>query len=222
MSKTFEPRLDILQRAQRRLWPELGATPSYFTLYGGTALALRLAHRHSADFDFFARKPFKGQALIDKVAYLRGAKIRQSEPNTLTCSVEGSVLVSFFGALSLGQVEPSETAADVRINVASLRDIAGTKAAVVTQRAESKDYLDIHALMTSAKLPLAEMLSCGRIIYGDAFDPFLSLKALAYHDDDALRAVPAAIKRDLVAAVRATDPNKLPRIRALRQRPRAR
>ena len=47
---TFQPRLDILPAAQRKLWCELGATPDHFTLYGRTALALRLGHRQSADF----------------------------------------------------------------------------------------------------------------------------------------------------------------------------
>jgi hypothetical protein len=52
MSKAFVPRLDILPDAQRRLWPELARTPDNFTLYGGTAIALRLGHRQSADFYF--------------------------------------------------------------------------------------------------------------------------------------------------------------------------
>ncbi len=49
----FLPNLDTLRVSQRALWPELEGTPETFTLYGGTALALRLGHRASADFDFF-------------------------------------------------------------------------------------------------------------------------------------------------------------------------
>jgi hypothetical protein len=44
---TFEPRLDVLPPAQQRLWPELSQTPEAFTLYGGTAIALRLGHRRA-------------------------------------------------------------------------------------------------------------------------------------------------------------------------------
>ena len=47
---TFQPRVDILPPPQRTLWPELDATPDDFTLYCGTALALRLGHRQSGDF----------------------------------------------------------------------------------------------------------------------------------------------------------------------------
>lgn len=52
MSDGFQPRLDILPPAQRALWDELGGLPHGFVLYGGTALALRLGHRQSIDFDF--------------------------------------------------------------------------------------------------------------------------------------------------------------------------
>src|SRR5216684_3205275 len=123
----FEPRLDILPPAQPRLWPELSETPEEFTLYGGTAIALRLRHRPSVDFDFFASTPFVPSALLQKVPYLKGATVRQSAPNTLTVTVEreGPVQVSFFGSLELGQVASAETTIGPGINVASLIDQAG-------------------------------------------------------------------------------------------------
>ena len=61
---TFRPRLDVLPAAQRRLWPALADVPDTFVLYGGTALALRLAHRTSVDFDFFAAKPLDADKLL--------------------------------------------------------------------------------------------------------------------------------------------------------------
>ena len=58
MMTTFEPRLDILPAAQRKLWPELKPVQQQgFVLYGGTAIALRLGHRQSVDFDFFSSRP---------------------------------------------------------------------------------------------------------------------------------------------------------------------
>lgn len=215
----FEPRIEILPPAQRRLWPELSETPPQFTLYGGTALALRLAHRRSVDFDFFTEAPFSADRLLGQIGYLRRAKVRQREPNTLTCSVQrsGAVRLSFFGALSLGQVDPAEAASGPMIKVASFRDIAGTKLSVVTQRAEAKDYVDIHALLTQARLPLAEMLACARAIFGPRFDPLHSLKALAYHDDPALAALKPGVKKDLLAAIRTVDASRLPSIKPLRR-----
>jgi hypothetical protein len=69
---TFQPRLDILPPAQRALWLELDATPGHFTLYSGTALALRLGHRQSFDFDFFSREAFGPGALAREIPYLAG------------------------------------------------------------------------------------------------------------------------------------------------------
>ncbi|HEY1260569.1 MAG TPA: nucleotidyl transferase AbiEii/AbiGii toxin family protein, partial [Stellaceae bacterium] len=71
---TFQPRLDILPAPQRTLWQELDATPNHFTLYGGTALALRLGHRQSLDFDFFSRAPFDPVGLMQGVPYLTGSE----------------------------------------------------------------------------------------------------------------------------------------------------
>ena len=52
----FNPCFEILPSAQKNLWPELAGVPPHFVLYGGTALALRLGHRVSVDFDFFSSK----------------------------------------------------------------------------------------------------------------------------------------------------------------------
>lgn len=216
----FEPDLLALSPPQRALWPELAATPSAFALYGGTAIALRLGHRVSVDFDFVSSSPFVPAALMDSVPYLSGCIIRQSAANTLTVGVErgGPVQVSFFGGLSFGQVEPHEQTNGPQIEVASLLDLAGMKAAVVTQRAELKDYLDIHALLTQGGIPLSVMLSAASIIYGEGFNPLISLKAVSYHDDPALDALPEAMRRDLIAAVRTVDPAALPKLSAVRKR----
>jgi hypothetical protein len=122
----------------------------------------------------------------------------------------------FFCGLDLGQVAPADIAAGPEIKVGSLIDLAGFKAAVVTRRAEVRDYVDVHALMTKANIPLADMLAAASIIYGDQFSPLLSLKALAYHDDAALRELPSNVRRDLTAAVAATDPRRLPVLHAVR------
>src|ERR1700686_4295195 len=111
MLKAFVPRLDILPDAQTRLWPELAEAPDIFTLYGGTAIALRLGHRQSVDFDFFAlESSFEPGALLKQLPYLKGTVVRQSAANTLTVTVGrgGLVQLSFFEGLGLGQVAPVE------------------------------------------------------------------------------------------------------------------
>jgi Nucleotidyl transferase AbiEii toxin, Type IV TA system len=215
---SFTPRLDVLPPPQRALWDELAATPGDFTLYGGTAIALRLGHRQSVDFDFFSTIPFNPATLTDKVPYLSPCSVLQSEANTLCVSVErqGPVKLAFFGGLRLGQVTTAEFAEGPRISVASLLDLGGTKAAVVTQRAELKDYLDIHALLTQAKLPLADMLAAAAAIYGEQFNPLVSLKAISYHDDETLAELPMAVRSDLVMAVKSVKLDSLTTINPLR------
>src|SRR6266481_720300 len=104
MPNVFNPRLENLPAPQKRLWPELAQTPDHFILYGGTAIALRLGHRPSVDFDFY-----------------------------------------------------------------------------VTD-----------------------------------FNPLLSLKAIAYHDVPTLMDLPQHVRRDLIAAVKATDIHRLPALNGLR------
>jgi Nucleotidyl transferase AbiEii toxin, Type IV TA system len=137
---SFQPRLDVLPRPQRALWAELDATPDHFTLYGGTGLALRLGHRQSVDFDFFSRTGFNPGDLALEAPYLTGAEQVQVVSH-MTCRVErgGPVLVSFFGNLRLGAAAPREIANGSKVHVASLLDIAGTKALTVQQRAQARD-----------------------------------------------------------------------------------
>src|SRR6266481_8015115 len=125
----FTANLQILPPAQRRLWDELGPTPREFVLYGGTALALRLGHRHSEDFDFFSNKSFAPEVRRKAVPYLQDAEMSQFETNTLTAIVDrgGPVKVSFFGELKLNRAREPEVAQDNGIPVASLLDVAATK-----------------------------------------------------------------------------------------------
>ena len=214
----FTPDLTTLPPPQRKLWPELTATPAAFTLYGGTALALRLGHRASVDFDFFSNATFDPDQLANKLPYLKDAERVQVAPNTLTCRVQrdGPVLVSFFGRFGLGQVAPHDEVQGMGLRVASLLDIAGTKAAVVQRRAEVKDYLDLDALLRHGiDLPMA--LAAGTVVYGRRFNPLITLKALNYFDD--VPVLPADVQARLSAAVAAVDVTKLPSLTPYAKRP---
>ena len=105
MMTTFEPRLDILPAAQRKLWPELTPVQQHgFVLYGGTAIALRLGHRQSVDFDFFSSWPVDQAKLRAALPFLRHTTVRQDQPNTFEVATKAGVKVSFFGGLDFGRV----------------------------------------------------------------------------------------------------------------------
>ena len=192
--------------------------PADFTLYGGTALALRLAHRTSLDFDLFSNQPFDPDRLAAAMPFLRDAERVQVAANTLTCRIEraGPVLVSFFGMLRLGRVAPADTAPDNGLHIAAVLDIAGTKMAVVQKRAAARDYLDIDAMLR-AGIDLPTALAAARVVHGPAFNPLITLKALSYFEDVA--DLPAAVQDRLAAAVAAVDPARLPELRADVPRP---
>jgi len=215
---TFKPNLAILPPPQLRLWPELDATPEYFTLYGGTALALRLGHRISHDFDFFTNQPIDPEEIAATIPFLKGAERVQIALNTLKCRVErdAPVLISFFGGLGLGQAAPRDRAEGRRVYVASLLDLAATKVVVVQKRAEAKDYLDVDALLQHG-IDLPTALAAGRAVYGHNFNPMITLKALSFFDD--VPALAAEVRRRLSAAVEAVDPFGLPTLTPYIKRP---
>jgi len=192
---TFAPHVQMLPPAQRRLWAELAQVPKVFVLYGGTAIGLWLGHRPSEDFDFFSSDPFVPADLLARMPFLTGGLLRQSEPNTLTLTVDraGPVKVSFFGGLRLGRVGEPEQVPDTGLLVAGRLDLAATKVAVVQQRAEQKDYVDLAALLRSG-IGLADMLGAASAIYGRQFNPLISLKALSYFDDGDLAGLPDEVK----------------------------
>jgi len=202
--KTFTPRIDSLPEPQRLLWPELARIPRSFVLYGGTAVALRLGHRTSLDFDLFSHDPLNADTLYLTVPFLAGSTPLQREPDALTVLVErhGPVKVSFFGGIRIGCVDPPELTEDRVLQVASLRDLLGTKLKVLLQRVEAKDYRDIAALLRCG-ISLAEGLGAAQELYAEQFPPCEALKALVYFRGGDLEQLESETKTYLTAAVRA-------------------
>jgi hypothetical protein len=214
VAPSFQPKLEILPQSQRALWDELAAIPGEFVLYGGTAIALQLAHRQSVDFDFFGDQPVDPIRLEATIPFLAGARITNRDENRLSGIVDrgGPVAVSFFGVPHLRRLFPPLISPDNGLKVASLLDLAGLKASVVQVRAEAKDYLDLDALMMQAGIDLPTALAAGQEIYGGSFNPQITLKALSYFDDGNLNELPHETRHRLALAVRDVDLDRLPTI----------
>jgi len=210
--KKFLPYLEILPPAQRRLWRELEQVPAEFTLYGETAIALHLGHRPSIDFDFFGSRTFDPTERQSAIAFLADARIRQREGNTLTAILErgGQVAVSFFGVPKLPRLASPVVSDDNGLKIASLIDLAGTKAATIQLRAEAKDYLDLDCIITKGGLGLAKALAAAQVLYGAGFNPHVTLKALSYFKDGDLSTLPEDAKMRLAVAAREVDLDNLP------------
>ena len=142
------------------------------------------------------------------------ATITQQAPNTLSGTVDrgGPVKVSFFGVPAIPHLAPPRIAPGNGLQVASLLDLAGTKAAVVQQRAEARDYTDLDAILSTGEIDLPTALAAARAIYGPHFNPQITLKALSYFEEGNVRRLSKAIKDRLAKAAREVDLDRLPPI----------
>ena len=196
---TFTPRLDTLPNAQRALWPALGDIPDSCVLYGGTALALRLGHRASVDFDFFSSEAIDFDKLFNLPPFA-DAETLQRAPDTLTVSTTPGaterVRISFFGGIDIGRVGTPQRTADGVLLVASLLDLFATKLKVLLERVAAKDYLDLAAILRSG-LPLDQGLGAAAALYGNRFPPMDAVKALSYFGEGDAANVDAATRRYL-------------------------
>ena len=206
---TFQPRFEILPPAQIQLWKELQPLNKLgYVLYGGTALALRLAHRVSVDFDFFIEKKRKHAEIKNTLTILSKAMVIQDEPNAFSAIVSypnfepGYVKVSFFGDIGFGRVGTPQATEDGIMQVASLDDLMATKLKVILQRAEAKDYGDIAAMINQG-VSLSKGLAAAREIFGPNFQPSESLKALTYFEDGDLSSLTQSQKEVLIQAATA-------------------
>ena len=202
MIASLAARFTKLPPAQRRLWPRLRPSASLeFVLYGGTAISLHLGHRRSVDFDFFHDRPLDLTALRSAFGCLDSARTLQQTKDTLVVLAAG-VKVSFFGGLRFGRVgDPLLTRDGVAV-VASLDDLMAHTLKVILERAERRDCEDI-AAMLRAGVSLAQGLAAARLLFGAAFQPAESLKALTYFRDGDLPRLARADRSALIAAAAA-------------------
>lgn len=199
---TFAPRLDALPEPQRVLWPELVTVPRRYVLYGGTALALRLAHRMSVDFDFFAHDHLDHRELDTAVPFVADSVVLEEGPDTRTILVAragGDVKVSFFGGIAFGRVGDPEPTDDGVLRAASLLDLAGTKIKALLQRVEAKDYRDVAALLDRG-VKLEDILGSARTLFGAAFHPLIAQKTLCYFEGGDLGSLDSGVRNKLLAA----------------------
>lgn len=197
----FEPRLDILPDAQKEIWHRLAAAPKLgFVLYGGTAVALHLGHRSSIDFDFFRSQLLVKSDVEHAFSFVRDADTLQESENTLVIAARtrsGPVKISYFGNMGIGHVNSPLETRDSVLLVASLDDLLATKLKAILDRAETKDYIDI-AAMLSAGVSLEKALGTFAKMYRR--DAALPLKALGFFKDGDLTTLPEADRALLRAA----------------------
>jgi hypothetical protein len=151
-----------------------------FYLAGGTALALRIGHRRSIDFDFFTAGDFDATDLRERLRAVFGeAPIRSQAPRTLYVTLLG-VTTSFF-AYRYPLLEPLE-ATPWGFGLAGLSDIAAMKLEAAAGRGSRKDFIDLYFLCR--QFDLRDIFRFFSEKYrGAGADPYHRLRALAHFDD---------------------------------------
>lgn len=168
---------EALTPTQSRVLQQLGRamTQRRFYMGGGTAVALHLGHRRSADLDWFTAEGLEdplrlAQEIRDEGVRLTTAQVGRGTLHGVVSGVRVTFLEYIYPLL-----EPPVPWADRGCLLASLDDLACMKLAAVTQRGAKKDFVDVYALGRRHR-PLAEMLrlyqkkysvaDIGHVLYG--------------------------------------------------------
>ena len=155
------------------------ATAKGFVLAGGTAVALRLGHRLSVDFDFFTMRSFRPDRLHQAINGLGlETAVLQEETGTLTLSADG-VKVSFFH-YPYSFLEATSTLHGVQ--VAGLIDIASMKLMAMMHRGAKRDYADLYWILQD--IPFSKIAANMINRYGaNRVNPLVIGKALVFFQD---------------------------------------
>ena len=172
---------ECLKFEAARLLPIIATALQPFSsvLAGGTALALRVDHRMSVDFDFFTNDEFDPAVVVQAVqAIAADVQVLKLEPGTAVMIVDG-VKVSLFQY-------PYPFAESVELfsgaKVADTVDIAGMKLIAIMQRGARRDFVDLYTVLKTTPFRAVAHNAIQR--FGPTLiEPVVVGKALAWFAD---------------------------------------
>lgn len=169
----------MLRPDTERVWRFLEHQPALagFVLVGDTALTLRINHRVSEDLDFTwteHRLPVARLDALTALAAQHGLTFHRNDDPAASDEFEiagmslhdyqqdflvnHAVKVSFFAADDpLGRQLRLQPANDAGPRVAELGELFGSKCLVAASRSKSRDWFDLHTLMTKHGFTVQDM-----------------------------------------------------------------
>ncbi|MDQ3021813.1 MAG: nucleotidyl transferase AbiEii/AbiGii toxin family protein [Bacteroidota bacterium] len=129
--------LDVLKKLS-----EINEISDIFYLAGGTALALRLGHRKSVDFDFFSYKKFDSDFFSNLIKINFEGSVSSLSEDTVNGNIKG-IGISFF-KYPYQLIRSTEDFHN--INLASLEDLACMKLSAIMKRGTKRDLFDIYEI----------------------------------------------------------------------------
>jgi hypothetical protein len=176
------PTLELIKSLQSRTYLK------GFYLVGGTALALHLGHRKSADIDLFSNFGFDASDLLEQIHQDFSYKLHFTSSNTLKGSID-SVNVDLLAHRYDLIAEPEMVHG---VTLLSIPDIIAMKLnAISTSGQRSKDFIDIYYLLN--KYNLGRMLEFYQKKYDQQNVAFI-IKSLVYFEEVDLADWPVLIE----------------------------
>jgi len=133
-----DEQLDVLKKLS-----EIREVSGTFYLAGGTALALRLGHRTSYDFDFFSGNKFNSGLYSNMIIKDFGGSISSLSDDTVNGIIK-NINVSFL-------LYPYKLIRDPEkynnLDLASLEDLTCMKCSAIMKRGTKRDFFDIYEIL---------------------------------------------------------------------------
>lgn len=172
---------EALSEKGKEIFPKLAAFADFY-LAGGTALALQIGHRISADFDFLSKKPIDRNLLIKVKKALPDKQVTPSVNNIdeLTVFIDGTKLTFLYYPFPL---ETDRCLQYQKVNLLPIKEIAATKAYVIGRRGSFRDYTDLYFIISEGYSSLNEIIELAEQKYRNEFNSRLLLEQLIYLKD---------------------------------------
>lgn len=171
----------ILDESQKKLLPLLALFQKNFLLVWGTAIALKLWHRKSIDFDLFCKKSISPLS-ITRILSQNNFII---EHTLISNSDELTIIIWWVKITFLYYPFPLTPESEIIpwiIKSPSLLELAAMKAYVLWRRSKWKDYVDMFSIIQSW-LSIDHISLKSKKIFEWAFEEKLFREQLCYFDD---------------------------------------
>lgn len=162
-------------------------------LAGGTALALHIGHRISVDFDFFTKKEFDENHLVQKLTELPlNFRLEKIDAGTVLGYLGKTKFSLFFYKYPL----LTKAHKFLNLNILDVKDIAPMKLSAISDRGTKRDFVDLYFIIAVEKLfTLQGVLD----LYDRKFKILKQnkvhiLKSLVYFDDADKQLMPRMLK----------------------------
>ncbi|MBM3119702.1 nucleotidyl transferase AbiEii/AbiGii toxin family protein [Candidatus Shapirobacteria bacterium] len=177
MSKIYP---EILDKKRQEIFYRLIYFKKYGYLAGGTALALQLRHRKSADFDVFIKSPVGNYLRLKTKEIFGRSDFYVSNQDQISFKTKDMIDITFFWYCYKPLYPLVETSS---ISLASVYDIAADKAHTIGRRAMWRDYVDLFFLLKEEVVNLKKVVGLAKKKFAGEFNEALFLEQLSYFED---------------------------------------